>query len=128
LSITRNQPVGREKLEIARRLRKTLTPEERALWNALRTDKLDNLHFRRQQVIAGFIVDFYCASARMALEVDGPSHLATKDYDDRRDQALCQMGIRTLRISNESVRSDLAAVLRTILKEARRPATDSHQR
>jgi very-short-patch-repair endonuclease len=71
-----------------------------------------NLHFRRQQVIAGFIVGFYCASARLVVEIDGAAHDETTDYDANRDGVLRQLGIRTLRISNESVNSDLHSVLR----------------
>jgi very-short-patch-repair endonuclease len=73
MRITRNQSVSKEKLELARSLRRAMTSEERISWQALRTDKLANIHFRRQQVIAGFIVDFYCASACLALEIDGAS-------------------------------------------------------
>ncbi len=69
--ITRNQAVSSAKVELAKRLRRTMTFEERMLWQAIRNNALSGLHFRRQQVIAGFIVDFYCASARLAIEVDG---------------------------------------------------------
>ncbi len=88
LRITRNQPVTMEKLELARGRRRAMTTEEQALWHALRKNKLENLHFRRQQVIAGFIVDFYCPSAHLAIEVDGASHLTTKEYDVARDHTL----------------------------------------
>jgi very-short-patch-repair endonuclease len=65
-------------------------------------------------VIAGFIVDFYCASAQLAIEVDGSSHSGRQDYDSERDRALANLGIRTLRVPNESVANDLAEVLRKI--------------
>jgi very-short-patch-repair endonuclease len=124
MRITRNQPVSPEKLEAARALRRAMTREERIVWQALRTEKFETLHFRRQQVIAGFIVDFYYASARMAVELDGPPHLKQKDYDQQRDRALCDLGITTLRIKNESVRADLDAVLQTIIHEAKRLLSD----
>ena len=95
-----------------------MTPEERILWRALRNDALANLHFRRQQVISGYIVDFYCASAKLAIELDGAAHLARKDYDAERDRALSDLGIRTIRLQNKSVVEDLAAVLKKISKEA----------
>jgi very-short-patch-repair endonuclease len=57
-----------------------MTPEEKTLWGALRNDAL-RLHFRRQQVIAGYIVDFDCASAKLAVEIDGGSHLDTAEHD-----------------------------------------------
>jgi len=114
MRITRNQPVTREKRELARQLRKTMTTQEEILWRALRNKGLGNVRFRRQQVIAGFVVDFYCPSARLAIEVDGTSHTARKQYDADRDRVLSELGIRTLRIGNESVERDLAGVLRRI--------------
>ena len=66
MRITRNQPVTREKRELARQLRKTMTTQEEILWRALRNKGLGNVRFRRQQVITGFIVDFYCPSACLA--------------------------------------------------------------
>ncbi len=98
-----------------------MTPEEKLLWGALRNRAIGGARFRRQQVVAGFIVDFYCASARLAIEVDGNSHLDSEHYDAGRDRALAEMGIRTLRVRNESVATDLAAVLQKI-REAMPPA------
>jgi very-short-patch-repair endonuclease len=106
--------VTREKLELARDLRRRMTPQEKILWNSLRKDALGALHFRRQQVIAGYVVDFYCASARLAVEVDGNVHLGTTDYDRIRDRALRDMGITTLRISNDEVDRNLDWVLKKI--------------
>jgi very-short-patch-repair endonuclease len=107
-------------VELAKRLRRTMTFEERTLWQAIRNDALSGLHFRRQQVIAGFIVDFYCASARLAIEVDGPVHSGRKDYDAERDQALSELGMRILRLSNASIRENLPMVLDRVAKEAER--------
>ena len=115
--ITRNQPVSDAKLRLARRFRKEMTREERALWRELRNNQLANLHFRRQQVIGGYIADFYCASARLAIEIDGATHLAQPASDAKRDGALAELGIETLRIPNESVTANLSAVLSTIAKK-----------
>ena len=112
MKVTRNQFVTREKLELARDLRRRMTPQEKILWHALRNDALGALHFRRQQVIAGYIVDFYCASAKLAVEIDGDSHLGRIEHDAVRDRALSEMGIRTLRIGNSEVDRDLDGVLR----------------
>ena len=114
VKVTRNQFVTREKLELARNLRRRMTPQEKILWHALRRDALAALHFRRQQVVAGYVVDFYCASAKLAIEIDGDSHLGTTDYDKIRDRALLELGIRTLRISNGDVDQDLDGVTRRI--------------
>jgi len=121
--ITRNQSVAPEKLELAKQLRRAMTPEERVLWSSLRNNALAGLHFRRQQVIAGFIVDFYCASARLAIEVDGAVHMGRQDYDAERDRVLSESGVRTLRLKNESITQDLAGALRRIAKEATSPLT-----
>jgi very-short-patch-repair endonuclease len=114
VKVTRNQFVTREKLELARVLRGRMTPQEKILGQALRRDTLAPLRFRRQQVVAGYVVDFYSASAKLAIEIDGDSHLGTTDYDKIRDLALMEMGIRTLRISNDDVDRDLDRVLRRI--------------
>ncbi len=114
MKITRNQFVTREKLELAKDLRQRMTPQEKILWRALRNDSLDALHFRRQQVIAGYIVDFYCASVGLAVELDGDSHLHRTAQDTLRNRALAEMRIRTLRIANQEVNQDLEAVLRKI--------------
>lgn len=108
----------RLKLQLARQLRKAMTPEERILWHALRRNAVGNLHFRRQQIIAGFIADFYCASALLVVELDGASHTAQRQYDAQRDRVFSELGIRTLRISNQSVTKNFADVLEKIVKEA----------
>ena len=58
--IVKRQQVEAVKLERAREFRREMTGEEDALWQRLRTNRLNGLHFRRQQVIGTFIVDFYC--------------------------------------------------------------------
>ncbi|HVN63672.1 MAG TPA: amidophosphoribosyltransferase [Candidatus Binataceae bacterium] len=118
MRITRNQHVAGGKLEVAKQLRKCMTREERLLWRALKTDAIGGIHFRRQQVVAGFIVDFYCASACLAIEVDGTSHTFRKEYDSDRDRVLAELGIRTLRFSAESLRGDFEGVLRRITRAA----------
>ncbi len=120
MKITRNQFVTREKLELARDLRRRMTPQEKILWDALRKDALGALHFRRQQVIAGYVADFYCASAKLAIEIDGASHLNRIEHDAQRDRALLEMGITTLRMSNSEVDRDLDGVLRRIAKHTPR--------
>ena len=62
-NIVTGQKVSREKLRRAQELRQKMTPAERRLWNQLRANRLGGWHFRRQQIIDGFIVDFYCHKA-----------------------------------------------------------------
>jgi len=90
-----------------------MTPAEKILWNELRANKL-GVHFRRQQVIAGFIVDFYCHKSALVIEVDGDIHDLQRDEDTRRENALREMGLRIVRFRNDEVVRDLSAVLRKI--------------
>ncbi len=70
-SIIVHADIDARKLTLARTFRRAPTPAEAAAWQILRNRGLFGLKFRRQQVIAGFIVDFYCSAARLALELDG---------------------------------------------------------
>ena len=72
------QRVTKEKLQRAKELRRDMTPAEKILWQELRGNKL-GIHFRRQQIIAGFIVDFYCHKAALVVEVDGDVHDLQKE-------------------------------------------------
>ena len=110
----RGQHVQAIKLERARALRQRMTAAERVLWQRLRGGRLLGLRFRRQQIIAGFIVDFYCHTARLVIEVDGPVHVFQPDYDAARDDALRLAGLRVLRVSNDDVLHRLPSVLQQI--------------
>ena len=94
----------RAKVEFARAQRKTPTRAEQMLWQAVRRKQL-GVRIRRQHPIDRFVLDFYCAEARLAIEIDGPAHEAQKDYDDWRDQQLARWGIEVLRVPEERVRS-----------------------
>lgn len=119
-NIVTGQKIDSGMLAKARESRRTMTPQERLLWYALRRNKRPGLHFRRQQVIAGFIVDFYCHSAALAVELDGAYHDARSDYDAERDKLLSTMGIRVLRIENKLLTGDADAVTKWICEEALR--------
>ena len=104
------QKVNPEKINRARTLRRNMTPAEKVLWQELRTNKLGS-HFRRQQVIAGFIVDFYCHSAGLVIELDGDIHIEQKEYDTGRDHILENMGLYVVRFSNDDVLLNMPKVL-----------------
>ena len=76
----------------------------------LRANKLE-VHFRRQQVIQGFIVDFYCHKAGLVIEVDGDIHDLQKEEDERREKVLSEMGLRVVRFRNEEIARDISAVV-----------------
>ena len=109
--IITGQRIDKAKLERAQALRRNMTPAERRLWGALRTNRLDGLHFRRQQVIEGFIVDFYCHAERLVVEVDGSMHRRQVEHDAERSRVLTAQGLRVLRVRNEEVMQDLEGVL-----------------
>src|SRR6185503_20128508 len=98
-NIIPGQRVTKEKLQRAKELRRDMTPAEKILWQELRANKL-GVHFRRQQIISGFIVDFYCHKAMLVIEVDGDIHDLQKEEDARREQALREMGLRIVRFRN----------------------------
>ena len=109
------QRVEPAKVEAAKRLRREMTPAERVLWQHLRANRLHGLHFRRQQAIDGFIVDFYCHSAGLVVEVDGDAHDDQALYDEERTGILATRGLRVLRVRNEDVLQDIASVLERIV-------------
>ena len=112
-NIIPGQRVTKEKLQRAKELRRDMTPAEKLLWNELRANKL-GVHFRRQQVIAGFIVDFYCHKAALVVEVDGDIHDLQQEEDTRREKVLTDLGLRIVRFRNEDILKDLSMVLEKI--------------
>ena len=117
--ITRVQSVEADKLSFAKRLRHEMTAAERILWKALRRNAVDGFHFRRQQVIGGHIVDFYCDAAKLAIELDGGVHEDQWKYDEARDGKISRAGVRVLRISNEAM-LESEAVIEFIKKALRK--------
>ena len=87
----------------AHHMRRNQTEAEQALWQMLKGHRVAGLNFRRQQVIDGFIVDFYCHRAQLAVEVDGAVHDDRREYDRQRDAVLGGRGITVLRFSNDQV-------------------------
>lgn len=72
--IITGQHITSAKAQRARELRREMTPAERLLWARLRANRLQGFHFRRQQIIEPYIVDFYCHQAGLIIEVDGDVH------------------------------------------------------
>jgi very-short-patch-repair endonuclease len=105
----------------ARSLRRNLTQPEQTLWAMLRRNQM-GLHFRRQQALGPYILDFYCASTKLCVEVDGPIHAEHTHHDAVRDLWLAQHGIRTLRFSADTVEQGSAVVLAAI-RDAAAPST-----
>jgi very-short-patch-repair endonuclease len=109
-----------ETVSNARQLRKQLTPPEARLWVALRRRGLGGLKFRRQHPLGAYVLDFYCPSARLAVEVDGMQHVTEEQaaHDRGRDRWLHEQGVRVLRIPAHAVRDELERVLDVIDRAA----------
>ena len=97
----------------AKKLREQRTPAEIALWEALREKKLNGFRFRQQHPIGNYVLDFYCYSANLALELDGEYHFTEeqKRLDDERTTRLSTLGCKLLRFNNHEVLHNLEAVL-----------------
>jgi very-short-patch-repair endonuclease len=108
---------SRQTRDNARQLRRALTPPEARLWVALKGRALADLRFRRQHPIGPYVLDFFCAGARLAVEVDGESHGFgnRSERDERRDAWLAERGVRTLRIPAIEVRDNLDGVVTMIV-------------
>ncbi|MDG5814679.1 endonuclease domain-containing protein [Chitinispirillales bacterium ANBcel5] len=119
--IIRSQRLKDSQIANARRLRKKCTPAEKVLWNRLRNRKLAGLKFRRQQLIQGFIADFYCEKAKLVIEVDGLVHQTPRQMnrDKYRETVFKGRGIYTLRIPNEKVFGCIEECLQTIILTAK---------
>ncbi|MEP7135648.1 MAG: DUF559 domain-containing protein [Chloroflexota bacterium] len=109
-NIIPGQKVTKEKLERAKELRREMTPAEKLLWQEVRAKKL-GVRFRRQQIIQGFIVDFYCHKAALVVEVDGDVHDLQQEEDAKREAALSALGLRVVRFRNDEVVRNVSAVV-----------------
>ena len=106
------------KVQAAREMRRSLTPPERLLFERLCRNQL-GVKFRSQALLFGYIVDFYCAPAWLAVEVDGRCHEQRRQRDADRDAHLARRGILTLRFPAKVVFEDLEQVLRVIRETLR---------
>ncbi len=106
-----------EKLKtVARQMRTDPTESEKLLWEHLRARRLSGFRFRQQHSIGQFIVDFYCAEARLVIEVDGPIHEWRKEEDEIREEFIKYHGCRVLRFSDREVLHNVEEVLNEISK------------
>ena len=104
-------------LRSARRLlRNKLTPEEAILWNLIKNNKL-GYKFRRQHSAGNFVMDFYCATKRLAIELDGGQHLDNQEADQERTNYLESVGIKVIRFWNGEIKSNLSGVMMKIGEE-----------
>jgi very-short-patch-repair endonuclease len=109
-------------LRFARGLRATQTNAEARLWFLLRDRRLAGWKFRRQHPIAPYVVDFYCGEARLVIELDGSQHAETTAQDIRRTRFLESRGLRVRRYWNNTVLSEMEAVLQDIWEALQIPS------
>ena len=107
-------------LERARSMRHEPAPAEEKLWWCLRHRRLCGHKFRRQQPLAPYVGDFFCAAAKLVVELDGDSHGEREAYDAARTERLTRGGLHVIRFQNDDVFRFLDVVLEEILKEVER--------
>ena len=107
-------PKDYSQLENARRLRREMTPHERKLWYLFLRKYPVKIY--KQRIIGRFIVDFYCASARLVIEVDGSQHYESRGMacDEERSAFLSAMGLAVLRFSNREIDRNFRGVCEQI--------------
>ncbi len=103
-------PKDNTKLETARKLRREMTPHERKLWYLFLQKYPVKIY--KQRIIDKFIVDFYCASAKLVIEIDGSQHFSEQGfaYDAERTAILESYGLRVIRYSNRDIDRKFAEV------------------
>lgn len=103
-------------LNFRRELRRRLTPAEAFLWSKLKRSKFQGRKFRKQHGVGPFIVDFYCASEQLVIELNGQVHFnkEAQEYDARRTRFLESKGLRVIRFENKMIFDLLPSVLREI--------------
>ena len=109
-----NIPKDNKKLETARKLRREMTPHERKLWYLFLRNYPVKIY--KQRIIDKFIVDFYCATAKLVIEIDGSQHYDPQGqaYDAERTAILESYGLRVIRYSNREIDREFSAVCQQI--------------
>jgi len=106
----------KELAEYRKKLRLNLTPAEAFLWKHLKAKQLENQRFTKQHSIGNYIVDFYCASHKLIIELDGELHNnpSSEEYDENRTTYLENLGYKVIRFENKMVFDFLPSVLQEI--------------
>ncbi len=110
-----------EKFRFAQEQRRNPTVTENLLWTELRAKRLDGFKFRRQHPYNHFVLDFFCISLNLCVEIDGGIHneIQNVEYDKVRTQVLSDNGIYEIRFSNYQVLHEMQAVLAGISEKCR---------
>ena len=105
-----------ERRKFARLLRKQQTKTEDILWERLRGSRFHGAKFRRQVPFDRFVVDFYCHTAKLVVELDGKQHEWFADYDAERTKVLESCSVSVIRFTNAEVEGDLDFVLARFMR------------
>ncbi len=113
MPILNNKP---ELINFRKQLRNNSTSAEATLWNHLKNSQLENRKFRRQHSIENYILDFYCPSEKLAIELDGNDHFTGygQTHDEIRDKFLNNLNIKVLRFENKAIFEGLEGILEEI--------------
>jgi very-short-patch-repair endonuclease len=100
----------------SRTLRTNMTDAEQLLWLHIRRKQIQGVQFYRQKPLLNFVVDFYCSTAKLVIELDGSQHIkvAHQSKDNVRDAALASLGLQVLRFDNRQVLLETEAVMEMI--------------
>jgi very-short-patch-repair endonuclease len=104
-------------LKKAKLLRKNTTKTEALLWEKLKEKQILGLRFRRQHPVNIYIVDFYCHSAKLVIELDGGIHKFQREYDLDRTKDLEMYGLKVVRFFNSEIENDIEKVISKIKKK-----------
>ena len=107
-------PRNKNLKELSKEKRKESTLGEIIMWKKLRNKQFLGLDFDRQRLIGSFVVDFYCPSKRVIIEVDGDSHRSKEYYDKARHECLESLNLRVIHISDYDVKTNMPAVLKKL--------------
>lgn len=107
-------PKDNSKLETARKLRQEMTPHERKLWYLFLRKYPVKIY--KQRIIGSFIADFYCASAKLVIELDGAQHYEEQGlaYDAERTAFMESLGLKVIRFPNSDIDHRFRAVCEQI--------------
>ncbi len=108
---------------LARELRKNMTEAEKLFWSRTNRKQISGVQFYRQRIIEDYIVDFYCPTAKLVIEIDGGQHYSGKEQrsDEARDKRLASLGLKVLRFSNLEVLQNIDGVLEQVYNNLNSP-------
>jgi very-short-patch-repair endonuclease len=121
IEFLRNDPALKQR---RRELRRQQTEAEKIFWAHIRNRQFCSMKFFRQYSIGPYILDFYCPTLKLAVELDGGQHneFEHREYDDARSEYLKAQGIDVLRFWNHDVLLDIGSVLTRISERVTPPA------